>query len=207
MNLTDTTFVTIIATLKKAYLNWELPESSIEVWKNILAISVSDELLPLIILDWVSNKTNPPINPAEIVKYGQDIFKSQFDSADVSAELIISSARNAYYSTEDFEMFTDIYSDSFAAVVNDMPAQEAYIKEKIREHSSNPKVLILVYEELKGEVRDCFIGDAEHGVEFLRNRIIKIWNTKIDDVAKDYLVSGNSDFNRLTENYKGLLEG
>lgn len=207
MKLTDSRFKSVIDTLCDAYPGWNLPDNQKKIWKIVLKRTISDELLPQVIADWISYTVNPPKNVAEIIKYGQDIFKSQFDSADVSAELIISSARNAYYSTDDFEMFTDIYSNSFAAVVNDMPAQEAYIKENIRKHSSNPKVLIMVYDELKGEVKDCFTGDAEHGVAFLRNHVIKIWNTKIDDVAKDYLVSGNSDFNRLTENYKGLLEG
>jgi hypothetical protein len=63
-----------------------------------------------------------------------------------------------------------------------------------------------VYDELKGEVEDCYTGDAEHGVEFLRNHIKKSWNTKIDEAVKDFLVSGNSDFSRLAENHNGFLE-
>lgn len=199
MKLSDTTFVTIIATLKKAYLNWELPEQSIETWKNILALSVSDELLPRIVLDWVSNKTTAPKSPAELIQYGRNRFNAQYDSADTAADLIITSARDAYYVTDDFEDFTIEYENSFEAAISGRPAQEAYIVNTIKEHSSNPKVLIMVYDELKGEVQDCFTGDAENGVEFLRNHIKKSWTKKIDEVAKDFLVSGNS-IKRLGDN-------
>lgn len=205
MNLTDTTFVTIIATLKKAYLNWELPEQSIETWKNILALSVSDELLPRIVLDWVSNKTNPPINPAEIIQHGHNMAKAEFDNADISADLIISGARNAYYVTDDFINFTAMYENSFESA-RGTPAQEAYIRENIRNRSSNPKILILVYDELKGSVKECFTGDAEHGIEFLRNNIKKSWKEKVDDAVKEYLKSDNTDFRRLTGSSYGQLE-
>lgn len=193
MKLTDTTFVSIFATLKRAYINWELPESSAEIWKNILAISVSDELLPVIIADWILNKTNPPRNPAEIIQHGRNLFDSQHDSADTAAQILIDSARNAYCVTNDFENFINEYEDSFEAVISDRPPQEAYIVNTIREHSSNPKVLIMIYDELRGEVQDCFTGDAEHGVEFLRNHIKKSWNTRIDEVVKDFLVSGSNN--------------
>ena len=72
------------------------------------------------------------------------------------------------------------------------PAEEAFIVDNIRKSSSNPKILILVYDELKGEVEGCFKGDAEHGIEFLRNHIKKNWNTKVDDAVKEYLKSGGS---------------
>ena len=206
MELTDMTFATIIAALKKAYLNWELPEESVEMWKNIMAVSVSEELLPVIIMDWVSNKTAPPKNPAEIIKLASKMVAEEWDSADASAEILIDSARNAYYASDDFLTFADEYDNSFASAFG-MPAQEAYIKENIRTHSSNPKILILVYDELKGEVEDCFKGDAEHGVEFLRNHIKNRWNTKVDEAAKEFLKSGNSDFKRITGSSYGMLEG
>lgn len=206
MKLTDNTFVNMIATLKKTYINWELPESSVDVWFNILTLAVSDELLPIIILNWVSNKSTAPKNPAEIIQHGRNMVKSEYDSADTESELIIESARNAYYATDDFLTFADMYSDSFAAALG-TPAQEAYIKENLRKHSSNPQVLILVYDELKGEVKDCFTGDAEHGVEFLRTHIKKSWNAKLDDTAKAFLKSGNTDFIRLAGNDYELLEG
>lgn len=206
MQLTDTTFKKIIGILRETYAEWKLSNRQESIWRYVLASKVSNELLPIIVSEWISNESKPPKTPADLVHYLDAKIKRQFDSADVSAELIISSARNAYYSSDDFEMFTDMYSDSFAAVISGMPAQEAYIKESIREHSSNPKVLIFVYDELKGEVEDCYTGDAEHGVEFLRNHIKKSWNAKIDEVVKDFLVSGNSDFSRLAENHNGFLE-
>lgn len=206
MQLTDTTFKKMVGILRETYTDWKLSNRQESIWRYVLASKVSNELLPIIVSEWISNESKPPKAPAELVHYLDEKIKKQFDSADVSAELIISSARNAYHSTEDFETFTEVYRDSFAAIISGMPAQEAYIKENIRDHSSNPKVLIMVYDELKGEVKDCFTGDAAHGVEFLRNHIKKGWNTKIDEVVKDFLVSGNSDFNRLIENHNGLLE-
>ena len=205
MELTDTTFVTIIAALKKAYLNWELPEQSIETWKNILSVSVSEELLPVIIMNWVSNKSTAPKNPAEIIQYGRNMFSAEHDGADTSAEIIIDSARNAYFVSDDFLTFADEYSNSFASALG-TPAQEAYIIDNIRKRSNNPKILILVYDECKGSVKDCFTGDAEHGVEFLRNHIKKSWNTKVDEAAKEFLKSDNADFKRLTGSNNGYLE-
>ena len=207
MQLTDKTFVNMIATLKKTYINWELPDESVDIWMKILALSVSDEMLPIIILNWVSNKATAPKNPAEIIQHGHNMFNAKYGSADTEAELIIESARSAYYASDNFLTFADTYENSFAAALSGMPAQEAYIKDSIKNHSSNPKVLILVYDELKGEVKDCFTGDAEHGVEFLRNHIKKHWNEKINEVVKDFLVSGNIDFNRLIGNHNRLLEG
>lgn len=84
--------------------------------------------------------------------------------------------------------------------------QEAYIKESIRTRSSNPKILILVYDELKGEVQDCFTGDAEHGIDFLRTHIKKTWNAKSTDAAKQFLLSGKTEFKRLTVGGYGQLE-
>ena len=205
MELTDMTFATIIAALKKAYLNWELPEESIEMWKNILAVSVSEELLPVIIMDWVSNKSTAPKNPAEIIQYGRNMFSAEHDGADTSAEIIIDSARNAYFVSDDFLTFADEYSNSFASALG-TPTQEAYIVDNIRKRSNNPKILILVYDECKGSVKDCFTGDAEHGVEFLRNHIKKSWNTKVDEAAKEFLKSDNADFKRLTGSNNGYLE-
>lgn len=206
MKLTNRTFNNSIEALKNTYLNWELPEESVITWKNVLALAISEELFPKVIADWMLHKTVAPKNPAEIIQHGRNMFNAEYGSADTEAELIIKSARSAYYSTEDFEAFTDMYRDSFASILSGISYQEAYIKENIREHSSNPKVLILVYDELKGEVQDCFTGDAEHGVEFLRNHIKKNWNMKIDEVVKAFLVSGNTDFRKLTGNNCGLLE-
>lgn len=205
MPLTEETFITAIATLKRAYLNWELPKDSVDTWQKTLAISIADALLLQTTMSWVSNKTNPPNSPAEIIKHGKELYIATQDSADTSAEILISSARNAYYDTDDFEEFNEQYKDSFAAGLG-TPAQEAYIKENIRTRSSNPKVLILVYDEVKGDLKDCFTGDAEHGIEFLRNQIKKKWNTKMSDVATAYLKSGKTDYRKLSGGNFGYLE-
>ena len=207
MKLTNRTFNDSIEALKNTYLNWELPEESVITWKNVLALAISEELFPKVIADWMLHKTVAPKNPAEIIQHGHNMFNAEYGSADTEAELIIESARSAYYVSDDFLTFADTYENSFAAALSGMPAQEAYIKDSIKNHSSNPKVLILVYDELKGEVKDCFTGDAEHGVEFLRNHIKKHWNEKINEVVKDFLVFGNIDFNRLIGNHNRLLEG
>lgn len=206
MELTDTTFTAMIEALEKTYLNWELPDESLIAWKNVLASSISEELLPRVIADWMLNKTAAPKNPAEIIQYGREMFSAGLDSADISAELIIDSARNAYYVTDDFLTFADGYENSFAAALG-TPAQEAYIVDNIRKRSNNPKILILVYDELKGELKDCFTGDAEHGVDFLRTHIKKTWNAKSNDAAKHFMISGNTEFKRLTVGDRGMLDG
>lgn len=205
MKLTNKTFKTMIQTLQKTYLNWELPDENVTIWKNVLALSISDELLPKVILDWVLNVTTPPKNPAEIIKHASEMVSKEYGSADDVAGLLINSARNAYYATDDFLTFADEFSNSFASIIG-TPSQEAYIKENIRKHSSNYKILIMVYDELKGEIKDCFTGDAEHGVEFLRTHIKKNWNAKTADVAKQFLISGESDFKRLLGVSYGSLE-
>lgn len=191
MKLTDETFNNMLDALEQNYLNWELPDESLTTWKKLLALSISEELLPKIILDWILNVKEPPKSATDIIRYGRDMYKKEVDSADVSAEILIDSARNAYTATDDFLVFADEYRDSFASALG-RPAEEAYIAYKIKEHSVSPKVLIMVYDELKGEVQDCFTGDAENGVEFLRNHIKKSWTKRIDEAAKDFLISGNS---------------
>lgn len=205
MKLTNKTFKNTIQALQKNYLNWELPDESVTAWKNVLALSISDELFPMVILDWITTVTAPPKNPAEIIKHAGKMVADKLGNADTSADIIIDSARNAYYVTDDFENFTAEYENSFASVLG-TPAQEAYIKENIRNRSSNPKILILVYDELKGSIKECFTGDAEHGIEFLRNSIKKSWKEKVDDAVKEYLKSGNTDFRRLTGSSYGQLE-
>lgn len=192
MKLTSKTFKTVIATLQETYSGWALSDNQLKIWKVILTKAVSDELLLNIVLNWIEDKTQPPKNPAEIIKQGRNMFGTKYDSADTAAQILIDSAKNAYGVTEDFEDFTIEYENSFEAAISGRPAQEAYIVSNIREHSSNPKVLIMVYDELKGEVQDCFTGDAENGVEFLRNHIKKSWTKRIDEVAKDFLISGTS---------------
>lgn len=194
MTLTDDTFINMIATLKRTYINWELPDTSVDTWMNVLALSVSDELLPKIILDWISNKTMPPKSPAELIKHGRDMVTKEYGNADSETELLIESSRKAYYAAEDFLSFADDYDKSFASMISGKPAQEAYIIDSIKEHSSNPKVLILVYDEIKGDLKDCFTGDAEHGIEFLRSQIKKKWNEKSTDAARAYLMSGSTGF-------------
>jgi len=198
MKLTSKTFKNGLTALESTYLNWTLPKESITAWKNVLASAISDELYPMVILEWVSHMTTPPKNPAEIIKYASDMVAKEYGNADTEADILINSARNAYYATEDFEAFSEMYSDSFAAMISGMSDQDAYVVNEIQKHSNNPKVLILVYDELKGEVSDCFKGDTEHGVEFLRNHIKKNWNAKSTDAARAYLMSGKSN---------GLLEG
>lgn len=191
MKLTDETFNNMLDALEKNYLNWELPDESLTTWKNLLAMSISEELLPKIILDWILNVKEPPKSATDIIRYGRDMYKKEVDSADVSAEILIDSARNAYTVTDDFLVFADEYKDSFASALG-RPAEEAYIAYKIKEHSGSPKVLILVYDEVKGDLKSCFSGDAEHGLEFLRNQIKKKWNEKTTDAAKDFLKAGGN---------------
>lgn len=205
MKLTNKTFKNMIQALQKNYLNWELPDESVTAWKNVLALSISDELLPMVILDWITTVTAPPKNPAEIIKHAGKMIADKWDNADTSADIIIDSARNAYYATDDFLTFADDYSNSFASVFG-TPAQEAYIKNNINKRSTSPKVLILVYDECKGAVKDCFKGDAEHGVDFLRNQIKKSWNAKLADDIKKFLISDDNDIKRLLGGAYGSLE-
>lgn len=206
MRLTDNTFAATITALQHAYLNWELPGESIITWKNVLSLSISDELLPRVITDWILSMTTPPKNPAEIIKHASKMVTDKCDSADTSAEILIDSARNAYYASDDFLTFADEYSNSFAAAMG-TPAQEAYIIENIRKRSSSPSVLIFVYDDCKGALRDCFTGDAEHGVEFLRTQIKKNWNEKASNAAKEFLISGETEFMGLPGGNYGMLEG
>lgn len=191
MPLTEETFITAIDTIKQAYINWELPEDSVDTWYKTLSLSITDELLLRTTIDWVSSKTNSPNSPADIIKHGKDMYISSHDSADASAEILLESARSAYYVTDDFLSFDEMYRNSFASA-SGIPSQEVYIKENIRNRSSNPKVLILVYDEVKGDLKSCFTGDAEHGIDFLRGQIKKKWNDKMTDAAKDFLRTGGS---------------
>ena len=206
MKLSANTFAEAIDALHQAYMNWELPDDSITVWKNILALSISDELLLKVVLDWILNKTTPPKNPAELIKHGRDIFNSDYDNADTAAQILIDSARNAYYTTDDFLTFADEYEGSFAAVIAGKSTQDAYIIDSIREHSSSPNILIMVFDEVKGDLKDCFTGDAEHGIEYLRTHIKKSWNAKLTDAAKVFLTSGETDLRRLLGDNSGNLE-
>ncbi len=205
MKLTSKTFKDSLTALESTYLNWKLPKDSVTTWKKVLSLVISDEFYPMVILDWISHITTPPKNPAEIIKHASEMVSKEYGSADTSADIIINSARNAYYASDDFINFTAMYENSFESA-RGTPAQEAYIKENIRNRSSNPKILILVYDELKGSVKECFTGDAEHGIEFLRNNIKKNWKEKVDDAVKEYLKSGNTDFRRLTGSGYGQLE-
>ena len=205
MKLTNKTFNATIKTLHNTYMNWEISEAQATLWKKVLALVISDEFYPMVILDWISHITTPPKNPAEIIKHASEMVSKEYGSADAETELLISSSRDAYYVTEEFQTFAEDYADSFASILG-TPAQEAYIKENIRKHSSCYKVLIMVYDELKGEIKGCFTGDAEHGVEFLRTHIKKNWNAKTADVAKQFLISGETDFKRLLGGDYGQLE-
>ena len=206
MKLTNRTFKNMIGILRDTYTDWGISVNQIAIWRDVLASKVSDEFLPKIVAEWIANESKPPMTPAELIHYLDDQIKDEFDSADTCADIIINSARNAYYATDDFQTFVDDYNESFASLLG-TPAQEAYIIDNIRHQSNNPKVLIFVYDELKGEVKDCFTGAAEHGVEFLRNHIKKNWKIKLDDTVKAFLTSGNTDFRRLVGNDCGLLEG
>lgn len=205
MKLTNKTFKTMVQALQKNYLNWELPDESVTNWKNILALAISDEFLPKVILDWMMTVTTPPKNPAEIIKHASEMVSKTYGSADTEANILIDSARNAYYATEDFESFAEEYSESFASMIGPS-AQEAYIINSIRENSNSPSILILVFDEYKGALKDCFTGDAERGVEFLRTHIKKCWNTKSTETAKGFLISGKTDIGRLTGRNSGMLE-
>lgn len=207
MRLTDSTFKKMIGVLRETYTDWKLSTRQEPIWKYTLTSKISDEILPRIVSEWISNEATPPKTPADLVHYLDKEIKKQFDSADVSATLIIDSARDAYYATDEFESFSEAYIHSFAYMVDARPTQEAYVIDSIQKHSSSPKILILVYDELKGEVQDCFTGDAEHGVEFLRNHIKKSWNVKVDEAAKQFLKSGNTDIGGLTGGNRGMLEG
>lgn len=199
MKLKDTTYKKMIEIMQDTYVDWVLSGNQYELWRHVLASKVSDEFFPRIISEWISNESKPPKTPADLVHYLDNKLKKQFDSADTVAQILINSARNAYYVTEDFEEFTIKYENSFEAAISGRSSQDAYIINDINKHSSNPKVLIMVYDDLKGEIKDCFTGDAEHGVEFLRNHIKKSWNTRLDDTVKDFLVSGISDISDSTD--------
>lgn len=191
MKLTNQTFEAMIEILSNTYEGWELLGPKEKIWKVALTKCVSDEFLLRIVTDWISTKTQPPKNPAELTQHGHDMIKKGFDSAEIAAEIIIDSARKAYYVTDDFQTFTEEYSNSFASMLG-MPTEDAYVIDNIQKRSSNPKVLIMVYDELKGEVRECFTGDAENGVEFLRQHIKKSWNMKADESINDFLISGGN---------------
>ena len=187
MKLTDQVFMEAIDALEHNYINWNLPNTSLSTWKNVLTLAISDEFLLQVIVDWITNVTTPPKNPAEIIKHANNMFKKKYDSPDTAAELLIDSARKAYTVSDDFVAFDEMYRDSFAYGISRIPAQEAYIKENIEKRSKNPKVLILVYDEVKGDLKSCFTGDAEHGIDFLRGQIKKKWNDKMTDAAKEFL--------------------
>lgn len=206
MQLTDNTFKKMMGILHDTYTDWGLSSRQESIWRHVLASKVSDELLARIVPEWIANESKPPKVPADLVHYLDEKIKKQFDSAEVSAEIIISGALSAYRVTDEFESFKDMYRDSFAAAISGAPEQEAYIKEQIRTRSSNPKVLILVYDEVKGDLKDCFTGDAEHGIEFLRNQIKKKWNTQTTEIVNAFLKSGKTDYRMLSRNNKGLLE-
>lgn len=206
MKLTNKTFKNMLEALEKNYLNWELPDESLSTWKNVLALVISDEFYPVVILDWITHVITPPKNPAEIIKHACDMVAKEYGNADAEANIIINSARNAYRFTEEFEAFSESYSNSFASLINDMPEQDAYIINEIQNHSNSPKVLIQVYDELKGEVSDCFKGGAEQGVDFLRTHIKKNRDAKVAESVKGFLVSGETNYRRLTGNAHRLLE-
>lgn len=198
MKLTSKTFKDGLTALENAYVNWKLPKESLSTWKNTLALAISDEFYPMVILDWITHMTTPPKNPAEIIKRASEMVRVDYGSADSEAELLIESGRNAYYSTDDFLFFADQYENSFAALLG-TPVQEAYILNNIQKHSSSPKILIMVFDEYKGTMKDCFRGDAESGIEFLRNNIKKSWNIKTTEAAKIFLKSGE------IQNYRNKL--
>lgn len=207
MKLTSKIFKDNLTTLESTYLDWKLPSESVTPWKNVLASAISGEFYPVVIMDWITHMITPPKNPAEIIKHAYDMVAKEYGNADAEADIIINSARNSYGVTEEFEEFSRAYKNSFAAIINDMPEQEAYIVYEIQKHSQSPKVLIRVYDELKGEVSDCFQGGVEQGVDFLRAHIKKNRDVKVAESVKGFLVSGETDFRRLTENNYGLLEG
>lgn len=207
MKLTKQTFNRMIDALKFANTGWKIPDAQAELWRKVIAREISEEFYPMVILDWISHVTTPPKGPAEIIKYANEMVSKEYGSADAETELLISSSRDAYYATEDFQTFEEAYAGSFEHIRSDMPAQEAYIKENVRKHSSCYQVLILVYDELKGEIQDCFKGDAEHGIDFLRTHIKKTWNAKSTDAAKQFLISGKTDIGGLTGGNRGMLEG
>ena len=204
MELSNKTFMDAVDALHLAYMNWELPDDSITIWKSILALAISDELLPVVILDWISHVTTPPKNPAEIIKYANEKIRKEYGNADSETELLIESSRNAYYASDDFLAFADVYADSFEAAISGKPAQEAYILDNIRKRSGSPNILIVVFDELKGDIQDCFTGNAERGIEFLRTQIKKSWNAKTVVVAKAFLTSGQTEV-ITSKNIPGLF--
>lgn len=207
MRLTNKTFILAMDKLAESNMDWKLPESKIQTWCNLVALAISDEFFPKVILDWMLTETVPPKSATEIIKHAYDMVAKEYGNADTEADIIINSARNAYHVTEEFEEFSESYRNSFAAIINDMPEQEAYIVYEIQKHSQSPKVLIRAYEELNGEVRDCFQGGVEQGVDFLRAHIKKNRDAKVAESVKGFLVSGETDFSRLTGNTNRLLEG
>lgn len=206
MRLTNKTFKNMLEALENNYLNWELPDESLSTWKNVLALVISDEFYPVVILDWITHVITAPKNPAEIIKHAYDMVAKEYGNADAEADIIINSARNAYHVTEEFEAFLEVYSDSFAATINDMTAQDAYVINEIQNRSNSPKVLIRVYDDLKGEVSVCFKGGAEQGVDFLRTHIKKTRDAKVAESVNRFLISGETNFRRLPGNTNRLLE-
>lgn len=198
MKLTNKTFNSTIKTLHNAYLNWELPDSAITVWKNILALSISDEFLPKVILDWMLTMTEPPKNPAEIIKHANEMVIKEYGSAESEVEILIDSVRNVYSASEDYYSFLDKYEDSFSS-----GSENSYILNNIKKYSGRPSVLIFVYYEYEGALKDCFRGDAGHGIEFLRTQIKKCWQSRATDCARRFLISGETEV--IRPNYRNVI--
>lgn len=194
MELTNTTFTRAMEALSDTHIDWKLPKAKLNVWHKTLAVAISDEFFPKVILDWMINVPAPPKMAAEIIKHSREMVIKEYGSADTAAEILIDSARSAYTISRDFMDFADEYNNSFASAIR--PAEEAYILNKIKERSKSSNILIFVFDEIKGGLKDCFSGDEEHGIEFIRTHIKKKWQTVANDAANEFLKSGEIKINQ-----------
>ena len=97
----------MMAILYTNYADWQLSDEQFKIWKHVLTSKTSNELLPRIIEEWIANESKPPKTPADLVNYLGANLKKQFGSAEAESDIIISSARKAYYVTDDFQTFAD----------------------------------------------------------------------------------------------------
>lgn len=192
MKLTEKTFNSGITLLKNNYLNWDIPDDTTYYWFGACSDVISEEIFPIIIMHWVRYNTTPPTCAADFVAHGEAMVKSTCDSADIACDLILNSAQAAYWGYPEYRDFEDRYTGSFAETIDaslGITPQEVYIHNQIRTASKNSEVVIYIFDELKGEVKDCFIGDTQNGISFLRTHIKKKWEDTVHSFASKCLLS------------------
>lgn len=199
MKLTKETFAELLESMEAVYFNWNFPKPDerpevFNAWVRYLAGSVSEELFPLVIDDWVRTEVDPPKSVAALIQHSIDVVKQRYGDPDTETDIIIDSARKAYSNDSDFSDFCYEHPDATI---------DSFIIYNIKENSSTPRVSIEVYCKHKGGLRDSFNNGEEHGTEFLRDQIKKTWNKKATESVKQFLLSGETDI----DHYKLLDSG